>query len=57
MTTTRTMTCACCGGLLPPRDVWEANRDRADECTGSVDAQTGRCRSFAADELWETDPS
>lgn len=46
-----TNTCQCCGGKLPERDVWEANRDRAGECDGSVTAD-GRCRACADDELW-----
>ena len=61
-TTTRTtptnddpMTCSCCGGSLPPYAVWMATRDDADECTGSCDTDTGRCRAFAADDLWAID--
>ena len=52
-TTNQTRTCQCCGGDLPAYDVWEANRDRADDCTGSV-GEKGRCRAFSRDELWET---
>ena len=47
----KTMTCDCCGGDLPARDVWEANRDYADDCDGSIDGK-GRCRAFSRDELW-----
>lgn len=50
MTTTQT-TCQCCGGDLPSRDIWEANRDNAGDCDGSVDAR-GRCRAFSDDSLW-----
>lgn len=49
--TTNTNTCDCCGGLLPPTDIWEENCDYADDCTGSIDAN-GRCRAFSRDELW-----
>ena len=52
MASTTTQTCGGCGGSLPDRDTWEANRDQADDCTGSVDA-SGRCRAFSRDELWE----
>lgn len=45
-------TCDCCGGQLPPREIWEANRDHAGECTGSIEPQTGRCRAYADDDLW-----
>lgn len=45
------MTCTCCNGDLPAREIWEANRDRADECTGST-TPGGRCRAYARDELW-----
>lgn len=45
-------TCDCCGGSLPAKDIWEANRDVADDCDGSVDSN-GRCRAFSRDELWE----
>lgn len=48
-----TQRCGCCGGDLPARDIWEANRDRAGECDGSIEADTGRCRAYAADDLWE----
>lgn len=47
-------TCDCCGGSLPARDIWEANRDHADDCTGSVDSN-GRCRAFSRDELWQVE--
>lgn len=50
--TTARRNCQCCNGSLPALEVWEANRDAADECNGSVDA-TGRCRAFSRDELWE----
>lgn len=46
------MTCDCCGGSLPDYDTWEANRDRAGECTGSIDPRTSRCRAYADDALW-----
>lgn len=46
------MTCECCGGTIPERDVWEARRDEAGECDGSVDARTGRCRAWVSDDLW-----
>jgi hypothetical protein len=49
-----TQTCDCCGGSLPARDIWEANRDHADDCTGSVDSN-GRCRAFSRDELWQVE--
>ena len=39
-----TMTCDCCGGSLPMREVWEARRNGGADCTGSVDAD-GRCRA------------
>lgn len=55
MTTTENRTCGCCGGDLPSRDIWEAHRDEAGECNGSIDAATGRCRAYADDELWEAD--
>lgn len=47
-------TCNCCGGDLPDKDIWECNRNHADDCTGSVDAN-GRCRAFSRDELWEAE--
>lgn len=48
------MICDCCGGEMPDRDVWEARRDEADECDGSVDARTGRCRAWVREDLWGT---
>lgn len=48
-------TCQCCGGSLPPLDIWEANRNAADDCNGSVDPDNGRCRAFSRDELWEVE--
>lgn len=45
-------TCHCCGGQLPPKETWEANRDNADNCTGSIDPTSGRCRAYADDALW-----
>ena len=50
-TATQTQTCQCCNGEMPAREVWEANRDRAGECTGSVDS-VGRCKAWSDDELW-----
>jgi hypothetical protein len=49
-----TQTCQCCGGALPARDIWEANRNHADDCTGAADAD-GRCHAFSRDELWQVD--
>ncbi len=36
---------------MPSREIWEANRDRAGECDGSVDRR-GRCRAWSDDSLW-----
>lgn len=44
-----TMTCDCCGGSLPMREVWEARRNGGADCIGSVDAD-GRCRAFDDDD-------
>lgn len=52
MSKTKTHTCGCCNGDLPAREIWEANRDQAGDCTGSVDAN-GRCKAFSDDDLWE----
>lgn len=49
-TRTEAMTCGCCGGDLPPQRIWEANRDKAGECDGSVDDQ-GCCRAYS--HQWE----
>lgn len=53
--TKKIMRCDCCGGDLPPRKIWEANRDNADDCDGSVHMPTLRCRAFRRDELWEVE--
>lgn len=47
------MTCDCCGGHLPPQEIWDANRNHAGDCDGSVHPATDRCRAFADDDLWE----
>lgn len=48
------LTCSCCGGDMPPREIWEARRNDSDaECTGSIDSQ-GRCRAWSDDSLWES---
>ncbi len=47
-----TQTCHCCGGDLPPPDIWEAHREEAGDCDGSV-TESGRCRAYADDSLWE----
>lgn len=49
MNATKTMTCDCCGGSLPMREVWEARRNDDADCTGSVDV-AGRCRAFDDDD-------
>ncbi len=50
-----TMICHCCGGDMPPRPIWEANRDSCPcDCTGSVDRR-GRCRAWSDDELWQAE--
>ena len=40
---------------MPPREIWEAWRDEAGECTGGTDPDTGRCFAWADDELWTID--
>lgn len=48
------MRCDCCGGRLPPQEIWELHRsDGGPDCDGSVDAATGRCRAYADDSMWE----
>ena len=47
----RNQTCGCCGGSMPPLEIWEANRSHADECTGGVD-EHGRCFSYSRESLW-----
>lgn len=47
-----TTTCGCCGGDMPAYEIWEANRDRAGDCTGSIDGQ-GRCRAWSHEDLWQ----
>ena len=42
-----TQTCHRCGGKLPADAQWEKYRDQADDCTGSIEPSTGRCRSYA----------
>jgi hypothetical protein len=39
--------CDCCGGYLPPIDVWETLRatGRGPDCDGSMDGN-GNCRAF-----------
>lgn len=41
-------TCSCCGGALPPYQVWEKLRQtgRGPDCDGAVDSD-GNCRAFA----------
>lgn len=42
--------CDCCGGKLPPKDVYELVRDwdcDSGDCDGSVDSDTGHCRAFS----------
>ena len=46
---TKTMTCDCCGGSLPMKEVWEARRGSGAECTGSVGTD-GRCRAYDSDD-------
>lgn len=48
---TKTTTCGCCGGDMPAYEIWQANRDDAGECDGSIDRQ-GRCRAWSDDDLW-----
>jgi len=50
--TENNLTCQCCGGSMPPREIWEARRDEAGKCTGAPDGDTGRCVAWADDELW-----
>jgi hypothetical protein len=40
--------CNCCGGDLPPYEVWEELRasGRGPDCDGTVDS-SGNCRAFA----------
>ena len=45
--------CQCCGGSMPGRTTWEAHRDEAGECDGSIDRQ-GHCRAWSDATLWET---
>ena len=44
-----TITCACCGGTLPMRQVWDVRRGGAGDCTGGVD-ENGRCFAFSEDD-------
>jgi hypothetical protein len=47
-----TTSCQCCGGSLPDLSIWEANREIAGECDGTIHLETGRCRAYADDETW-----
>lgn len=46
--------CNCCGGDLPPYEVWQVTRIHwlAKECPGHIDSRTGRCGGFADERLW-----
>ena len=51
------MRCDCCGGGMPDEPIWSYRRDDdPDECTGDVDPETGRCRAWADEALWEPVP-
>ena len=52
----QTLTCRGCGGHLPDRETWEYHLDKAGKCEGLLDPRTGRCRAFAADDLWTPPP-
>lgn len=47
--------CQCCGGWMPARVIWEARRNEAGDCTGSIN-DSGRCRAWADDALWSVEP-
>jgi len=51
-TSAQTTTCGCCGGTMPAREIWEANREHAEDCMGGVDPDTGRCMAWVEDNLW-----
>ena len=55
MKTNENQTCQCCGGSMPPLEIWQARRDEAGECTGAPDGDTGRCMAWVEDGLWTMD--